>query len=201
MKKLYSLLFAFTVILASCSTDSEEAYEGLEEKNFTVDASYEDLTGKSGTQTCAVTTIIADETIIAGKVYAESDGDNLIITFVTDTSWMIDVTNLYIGSENEIPTWSSGVPRTSHFPYRATHGPGVNKVVYSIPLTDITDDCFAVLGHAIVTKYTESGNPIYCTNSWINGKQVVSSSWAMKTSMCKSGCKLTRKPQPVIEVR
>ena len=199
MKKLYSLLCATMLVLASCTDDQNDEYEALTAKNFQVEETYEAISGKS-VQTCATSKIIANETINAGKIIVETDGTNLIVTYKVDIEWQLDNTNLYLGDIDDVPTHSNGTPRTRSFPYRAWHSSRTNKVVYTIPLDDIDLDCFAILGHAIVTKYDKRGNAIYCTNSWVKGKKFSSNSWAMRSTLCKSGCTSTT-DGPVIQSR
>lgn len=198
MKKLLSLLTVSALIFTSCSTDSTEDYEAINQKAFTVTESFEDALGKSTQTECATAPILAVDSQEAGEIIVKSDGEFLFITYKVHQTWQIDATNLYLGDLQDVPTNSSGNPRLSLFPYRTTHGNHINNVQYKIPLNDIASDCFTLIGHAVITRYNDSGTPIYCTNSWVYGDDFGAN--AMATSICKNGCSVAKK-QPVIAIR
>lgn len=209
MKK-YSLglLFTALLILTSCSQD-----EALEEINETKIANFElaplgigsyeveenslEFSSKSIKTTCATTTMVQDAKNNVGDIFITSDSHKLFITIKSSHDWVIDATNLYIGPLDGIPTYSSGNPRVSDFPYRETHTLGTREVTYTLPLADF-DPCFYVVAHAVETRLDVSGTPIYCVTSWAKGAPVGGTNDAMVGNYCKTGCTMEDGP---IEVR
>lgn len=191
MRKIYTLLsiLALLIFSASCSKDTElEDIIEAKTLSFTVTEEVVDplAKGLAGT-TCAISTIVADGQYMIGEVAVESDADNLYIIYNSRSNWVIDRTNLYVGDCLAIPSYSSGNPRLSSFPYKGVHAFGTTKVVYSIPLTDI-EDCFCIVAHSFVTKVDSSGNQIQCENAYSKGKLFGSNNEAMKANYCKNGC-------------
>lgn len=201
------LFFSALLILTSCSQD-----QALEEINETETTnleiaklgigSYEveertlETASKSLKNNCATSDMVVDLQDGLGKIYITSDSRKLFITIRSEYGWVIDVSNIYVGSQDGIPTWPSGNPRVSEFPYRDTHGQGVTEVMYTLPLADF-DPCFYVVAHAVQTRLDVTGTPVKCVNTWAKGAPMGGSYNAMVGNYCKTGCTIDDGPEVV----
>ena len=207
--KIFSvgLFFSALIMLTSCSQD-----QTLEEINQTETAnlelakvgtgSYEvealalELNTKAAKNYCAANAMVSNLTEALGEINITSDSRRLYITIYSEYTWVIDNTNLYVGSLDELPTYSSGNPRVNQFPYRETHAPGTTRVTYTLPLADF-DPCFVVVAHATQTRLDVSGTPVFCTNTWAKGTPMGGSYNAMVANYCKTGCVIDDGPKVV----
>ena len=161
--KNFTLLVASLMVLAffGCNLEpiseletSLNATAGKKGKKKTVaDEPSVDL--NDGTH-CTVVRLMAGQHYQAGIITVDKDGENLIITYSTTGEWLIYATHLDITdcSAGSFPTTNAGNPQIGHFDYNDTFAGGVTEVVYTIPLSEVSDTyCFAahaeVVGRAI----------------------------------------------------
>ena len=122
---------------------------------------------------CKTVNLIAGQNHIAGTVTIDIDGDNLIVTYTTNSDWTIDATHLHITNceADGFPITGSNNPKIGNFEYASTHEDGVTQVMYIIPLVDVTDVfCFAA--HAEVSGPSAE-------TAWAEGEDFGGNSWAM----------------------
>jgi hypothetical protein len=91
-----------------------------------------------------------------GNVTVEEDAaGNVTVTYsITEPGWMIDVTHLYVGVEDGIPSNNKGNPKIGHFPYSKDHNPAVSSYTVTIPAEDVPDN-YVIAAHAGVSKSAE----------------------------------------------
>ncbi|MBT8277789.1 MAG: hypothetical protein KJO41_02220 [Bacteroidia bacterium] len=191
MKKITLSLFVFTLILiVGCSPDSENIENTGMNPNFRVFES----SPKDGNSTttgdkaligdeCFSVNLIAGQHHIAGTVTVSSDGANLILTYMTNEDWTIDLTHMSIGDceEQWVPTTGSGNPKIGHFEHTEPHSAGTNEVVYMINLEVIPEAyCFAV--------HAEVQGPTGGETAWGEGTGFDGNSWAMYVEALLSDC-------------
>lgn len=194
MKKSTMSLFAFCLlVIVGCSSDIESIEENTINPNFRVfDAIIKGesaIEGDRGAEdpaaiTCGEPiTLKAGQHHDAGTVVVTTDGENLIITYVTNGDWIIGATHMSIGDclEQTIPQTGSGNPKVGHFEHSSEHPDGTNEVVYLISLDVVSENmCFAA--HAEVT------GPTGGETAWAEGIEFDGNSWAMYVQMDLSEC-------------
>lgn len=132
---------------------------------------------------CEVIRLMAGQHYEAGIITVDSDGQNLIITYSTNSDWTINATHFSIidCSAESFPTTNAGNPKIGQFEYSDTFEEGVHVVVYTIPLTEVSENyCFAA--HAEVT------GPTGGETAWGEGKDFGGKSWAMYVEANLSDC-------------
>lgn len=188
MRKV-TLLSAIILVLFSCSSESitNNNQEELRlNPNFRVSEFVKtgnNMSRASLDEPCMTTNLIAGQNHIAGTVSVDVDGDNLIITYSTNSDWSIDATHLSIGNcaEQTIPTTGSGNPKIGHFEHSTNHSSGVNEVVYMIDKSALDENyCFAA--HAEVV------GPTGGETAWAEGPEFDGNSWAMYVEALLSDC-------------
>lgn len=184
--------------------------------------------------------LMAGQHIPVGSVLVYNDQDYLYVEFQTEDvefqtengkyqaedDWYIDETHLYVGSEEEIPTTSSGNPKIGLFPYASAINPLYRPIgarlsqsspklrtqsssntlekrhIYRIALNTIEDECFVVAAHADVKRVNENNKVIQQETAWGEGEQIKEGgSWAMFFEACKQECVVEYpKPEKVVSV-
>jgi len=132
---------------------------------------------------CTVVRLMAGQHYEAGIVTVDNDGENLIITYSTNGDWMIYATHLDITdcSEGSFPMTNAGNPQVGHFAYNDTFEGGVTEVVYTIPLSEVSETyCFAA--------HAEVFGPTGGETAWGEGKDFGGRSWAMYVEANLSDC-------------
>jgi glucose/arabinose dehydrogenase len=132
---------------------------------------------------CEVVRLMAGQHYEAGIITVDNDGQNLIITYSTNGDWTINATHLSIidCSTESFPTTNAGNPQIGQFEYADTFEDGVHVVVYTIPLSEVSENyCFAA--HAEVT------GPTGGETAWGEGKDFGGESWAMYVEANLSDC-------------
>ena len=132
---------------------------------------------------CEVVRLMAGQHYEAGIITVDNDGQNLIIIYRTNEDWTINATHLSIidCSTESFPITNAGNPMIGQFEYNDTFEEGVNIVVYTIPLTEVSENyCFAA--HAEVT------GPTGGETAWGEGKDFGGKSWAMYIEANLSDC-------------
>ncbi|MFD2724917.1 hypothetical protein [Hyunsoonleella rubra] len=135
---------------------------------------------------CETVNLIAGQNHVAGTVNIDVEGDNLVVTFLTNTDWTIDATHLHVTNctDEEFPSTGSGNPKIGNFEYFSVHENGVTEVVYLIDLNsdeiDIFDEfCFAA--HAEVRGPSSE-------TAWAEGEDFGGKSWAMYVEAFLTDC-------------
>lgn len=132
---------------------------------------------------CEVIRLMAGQYYEAGIITVDNDGQNLIITYSTNGDWTINATHLSIidCSSESFPTTNAGNPKIGLFQYSDTFEDGVNVVVYSIPLSEVSENyCFAA--------HAEVSGPTGEETAWGEGKDFGGKSWAMYVEANLSDC-------------
>jgi hypothetical protein len=181
MKKftLLTLLCSVT-ILFNCNVENIQEQlqetsakkEKLNNENVVITES-ENTTSQDTDEHCKTVNLIAGQNHIAGTVTIDVEGDKLIVTYTTNSDWILDATHLHITSceEDGFPTTGSNNPKIGHFEYSSTHSDGVTEVIYEININDVTEEfCFAA--HAEVSGPTSE-------TAWAEGEDFGGNSWAM----------------------
>ncbi len=193
MKKSTFMLSAlFLFLVSSCSVENTNNEETSVNPNFRVydyspkggsNGYVGSLRTAEGEAFCYQTRLMAGQHHDAGTVTVTNDGENLIITYLTNEDWTIEATHMSIGDcdEQEIPTTGSGNPKVGRFEHSSEHPEGTNEVVYMISLEAIADSyCFAA--HAEVT------GPTGGETAWGEGTSFDGNSWAMFIEALLSDC-------------
>lgn len=110
------------------------------------------------------------------------EGDNLIITYTSNSDWVIDTTHLHIANceKDGFSTTGSNNPKIGNFEYSNTHEDAVTEVTYIINLNDVIDEfCFAA--HAEVNGLTSE-------TAWAEGAGFGGNSWAVYVEADLSDC-------------
>jgi hypothetical protein len=90
---------------------------------------------------------------LIGNVTVSNNGETLYITYNTEGNWIIKSTHLYIGPDDEIPSYNSGYPKLWRFPYHAFPGyyrSLVQNYTFAIPISNIDLECTTIVANAIV---------------------------------------------------
>lgn len=90
----------------------------------------------------------------AGTVTAAIDGENLVVTFETKYSWVLNDTHLYLDAIAP-PTWP---PPWADFPYKHEGLGGVTTDTYVIPLSSLGVECNDILyisAHAYMVNFDD----------------------------------------------
>ena len=185
MKKINIISSVFCLLVFfNCSTDELKNEKINQDPNFRVSETILDGTeSTSEIESCITTNLIAGQHYIAGAVTVDIDGENLIITFSTNSNWTIKATHLSIGDcdDQSIPVTSSGNPKVGNFEYSSTHSDGTNEVIYTISLAAIGDDfCFAAHAEVIGPTGEET--------AWAEGLEFEGNGWAMYVKVSLKDC-------------
>ena len=145
MRKLVLVFIAVLFLFTACQK-SETNVQPVASTEFQKDVPVDP---------CVTTKLIAGggqydescEGLWVGNVYVEDDGVNITVTYeITEPGWVMDVTHLYIGAEDGIPTNNKGNPKLGHFDY----GSELDEVTeWSHTITRPTGD-YIVAAHADV---------------------------------------------------
>jgi len=130
----------------------------------------------------------AGQNINAGSVTVSNDQTNLYVTYSTSGNWMLRKVHLYVGACNTIPTNNAGNPTIGLFPYSQQFSPFVSSYTFTIPLANLTDECFCVAAHAELVKIGASGGVIQAETGWAGNSLIGGNSWARKFKYCIQDC-------------
>ena len=199
MKKFTSLFLLFTAsILLSCNTENlEENTLTNEIPNFTVTENTNNFQLRS--TSCVTADLIAGQNMIAGSVTVDFSDTDIIITYTTNSDWIIDLTHLSLGDceDKWVPTTGSGNPKVGKFEHTEPHIIGTNEVVYEISLDLLETNaegnyCFAA--HAEVSSVSGGGGE----TAWADGADFDGNNWAMyveaELGVCDSDDDVTQPP-------
>ncbi|MEL0455443.1 hypothetical protein WJN01_04330 [Flavobacteriaceae bacterium SZ-1-7] len=135
---------------------------------------------------CKTVNLIAGQNHIAGTVNIDVEGDNLIVTFITNADWTIDATHLHITNcaDEAFPTTGSGNPKVGNFEYSSVHENGVTEVTYII---DLYADEISIYNEFCFAAHAEVSGPSAET-AWAEGEDFGGNSWAMFVEADLSDC-------------
>lgn len=185
MKKI--TIFISTIcllVIFSCSTENLSNEEIAKDSNFEVSETIKDYTQSTiQEESCITVNLIAGQHYTAGAVTLDIDGENLIITFSTNSDWSIKATHLSVGNcdDDSIPVTNSGNPKVGNFEYSAEHADGTNEVVYIISLAGLGDNiCFAAHAEVVGPDGEET--------AWAEGTEFAGNGWAMYVETSLENC-------------
>ena len=130
-------------------------------------------------------TLYAGQTINAGTVSLEVDGDNLTVTYNTIDGWELTEAHLWTGlSLSDMPQTKKGNPQVGLFPYTTESPDSSTSHVFTVPLDDLGFSCpgddvtYYIAAHAALRK--DNGDGTYQTETgWGNGDRIVErGNWA-----------------------
>lgn len=167
MKTKITLFFLAAMVMASCSVENEETYLNEDTVNL-------ETPGGDDPVLCAAPILWAGQNIDIGtvSVYYDSTNETVTVVYETDGDWTLELTHLWIGDCNDLPTNNPGNPIIGQFPYSESH-PGATTFTYEIDASDfdgITDICVAA--HAEVIGATSE-------TAWAEGTTFPGNNWAM----------------------
>lgn len=154
MKKVIFILS--TITLLSCSGES---IEGTNDQNLSLDNNISSNEGTTASrvlpnnnvpkESIPVTKeLIAGQNYNIGTVTADVVDEVMIVTYdITDPSWIMTVSHLFVGECGTQPVTGSGNPKVGHFTYQRTYVGGVNTDEYEIE-EYLEEGCIAA--HAVV---------------------------------------------------
>jgi len=182
--KLLSTFFMACLVL-TCSNENslESGSIEIKDPNFRVTENVVENSSSTLNEQCITVNLIAGQHHIAGTVSVNNDGENLVITYSSNSDWTIGLTHLSIGNCDELleQTTGSGNPQIGHFEHSEEHSDGTNEVVYMISL-DALDEYYCFAAHAEV--YGPSGEE----TAWAEGSEFEGNSWAMYVESQLSDC-------------
>jgi hypothetical protein len=193
MVKLFNAALALVLVFSACKKDvsksDETSYLGKTRTAFSSSISNEG--GISYCGEAVVVRLLAGQHTNAGTVIVGNDEENLYITYTTKDGWVMNGTQLYVGTEANKP--KNAAP--GQLPYKTNHNE-VTEFTYTIPLAGL-ENCVVIAAHADLVKY--SGNEaIQSDGGWAEGEDygAKGGGWAMKFSYCKQAC-IHPEPIPV----
>ena len=174
MKAKITLLLLVSLVMASCSVENEETYLNENTANLETPPENDPTGGEIECTDPATVDLIAGQNMTIGTVSVTLDGDTVTVTYtITDSDWTLELTHLWIGACNDLPTNNPGNPIIGQFPYSQSH-PGETTVIYEIPVSDLppagVEICVAA--HAEVIGTTAE-------TAWADGTSFPGNSWAM----------------------
>lgn len=132
---------------------------------------------------CFTTQLLAGQHHVAGSVTMDIVGENIVITYFTNSSWTLGITHLSVGNcdEDWAPLNGGGNPQIGQFEYTEPYSTGPHEVVYIIPLAEFGDNfCFAA--------HAEVQGPTGGETAWAEGTQFPGNGWAMFVETVLSNC-------------
>jgi hypothetical protein len=182
MKRITQLaLLSLTILLFGCNLETiEQSEDQIFEENLVTHnvTSFSVLESDNSSDAdledhCHTVSLVAGQHHEAGTVTIDLYEDVLKVTYNTTGDWVLDATHLHITNcdEEAFPMTGANNPKIGHFDYASEHEAGTTQVVYTIELSEITDElCFAV--HAEVNGPSSE-------TAWAKGEDFGGKSWAM----------------------
>lgn len=129
--------------------------------------------------------IIADKTILAGKLIVTNDETNLYVKYTTIDRFEFTEMHLYVGELINLPVNPSGNVVPGHFPYKMEFDNSVYEYTFVIPIKNLPD-CFIIAAHSVVTFSGESEE----MSAWSFGTEFPEAShWGWYSDYCMQFCK------------
>ena len=103
------------------------------------------------------TTLYVNKDLEVGLVHISNSEDELFVTYdLTNTSWSLAETHLYVGAEENMP-FNSEIPLIGEFPFHSKLNPRNNKeYTFVIPRSEL-DTCLVIIAHAVVQRDDQTG--------------------------------------------
>jgi hypothetical protein len=182
-------LFYFGALLlmlsfGSCETD--DFSKNAENSNKTVSSTTTNPEIINNLTACVSVNLMAGQHHDSGDVNVYFDVDNVYVEYITSANWLIKKTHLYVGAGHLIPKNNSGNPIPGQFPISTSFQNFTNRVVYTIPKTDLPE-CFSIAAHAEVVRM-QNGTVVQSETAWGQGTRFTNKSWAMYFSVCQYDC-------------
>ncbi len=176
MKKNLLIAFAAMALFACSKSDLDSMVQNQAE-----------TAGRDGEPsacepTSTTVNLMAGQNTVAGTVTAESDGQNLTVTYTTNDQWNLNEIHLYVGEYQLAPQNNGGNPMPGRFPYKQQFVDPVKTFSYVFPLSSLPD-CFIVAAHSVVKK-TNGGTE----TGWGQGTQFPGNNWGMYFEVCAPDC-------------
>lgn len=135
-------------------------------------------------------TYIAGQNIEIGSLEVTNDDENLYITYNFNEGWFANVTHLYVGALENLPTNNANIPIPGQFPYSTDHDPAVQTYTYTIPLSDIDAvDCPIIAAHSEVVLIDDNGDVVQTETGWSYGDEFPDSPrWGWYSEYCYEFC-------------
>jgi hypothetical protein len=129
-------------------------------------------------------TLIAGQSIPAGSVVVENDGQYLYVTYQTDGNWLITETHLDVATRPEdLKQTSKGNAVPGRFAFKSEHNPGVATVTHTIDLAAWPSGTQLFLAaHSVVVSASGS------ETAWAEGLDFPGKNWAMYISYMVQSC-------------
>lgn len=129
--------------------------------------------------------IIADKTILAGKLIVTNDETNLYVKYLAIERFEFTEMHLYVGELVNLPVNPSGNVVPGHFPYKIEFDNPVNEYTFVIPIKNLPD-CFIIAAHSSVHNSGDSEN----YSAWSFGNEFPEAShWGWYSDYCLQFCK------------
>lgn len=172
MKAKITLLLLVSLVMASCSVENEETYLNENTANLETPPDPGPTGGEIICTETETVDLIAGQNMTIGTVSVTLDGDTVTVTYtITDPDWTLELTHLWIGDCNDLPTNNPGNPLIGQFPYSENH-PGATTFTYEIDLSTLPEDVeICVAAHAEVIGTTSE-------TAWADGTSFPGNSWA-----------------------
>lgn len=97
-----------------------------------------------------------------GNLTVGNDENNFYVTFERRQSYIFTETRLYIGEESSLASLIdpyTNYPDPAILPNLVEHDPGTTSYTYTIPLSELMDDCFSIIAYAVADN---GSGPINC---------------------------------------
>ena len=172
MKAKITLLLLVSLVMASCSVENEETYLNENTANLETPP---DPDPQNDPVLCESVNLIEAQnwTTPIGTVDVYTDGDTVTVTYtITDPDWTLELTHLWIGDCDDLPTNNPGNPLIGQFPYSASH-PGATTYSYEIDVSTLDGiEFICAAAHAEVIGTSSE-------TAWAEGTPFDGNSWAM----------------------
>ncbi len=189
-KNIFLITICLISTLLSCNVESVSneltatSKKANDKNKDVISVEGDDISNKDSNEHCKTVNLIAGQNHLAGVVTIDIEGDNLIITYQTNSDWTIDATHLHVTNceDDNFPLTKSNNPKIGAFEYSSTHEDGVTEVTYIFDMNEINvgdELCFAA--HAEVSGLSEE-------TAWAEGEDFGGKSWAMFVKVDLTDC-------------
>lgn len=123
----------------------------------------------------------AGQTLPVGSVWAENDGDTLVVTYVLDAPWVMTSSALHVATSfDALPKNKPGNPQPGQFARKATHGTGVSEyeVTYDVATFGVSAETPRVL--LFLAAHAEVRNTLTgaTQGAWAGDQPFLGNNWA-----------------------
>lgn len=133
------------------------------------------------------TPLYASKDIEVGLVHISNSENEIFVTYdLSDSTWSLAETHLYIGPEADIP-YASGNPKIGYFPYHAGQNKDNGKeYTFVIPKNEL-DTCLVIIAHAVVERDDEPDSQ-ETAFAFDNSNEFPGSRWGWYMDYCMHEC-------------